>query len=104
MGFFFLFLNCRFDEFADEKIDKGMMIVMRDVTNKKLVNKVQDINHDSIFRCYIENKNILDIVKNFTGDNIMAVHSMLIAKPPDAGTSSSRSVITRSKIKKKKVD
>ncbi|KAK0085194.1 hypothetical protein PV325_005607 [Microctonus aethiopoides] len=80
----------RFDELAAGKIEQGQIIIMRDVTDRKSVNKVQDINHDPVFREYIENKAILDIAQAFTGPNIMAMHSMLIAKPPDAGSNSSR--------------
>ncbi|CAD6207852.1 GSCOCG00012707001-RA-CDS [Cotesia congregata] len=80
----------RFDDIAGGKVDRGMMIVMRDIVDRRAVNKVQDINHDQIFRSYIENKKILDIVEAFTGPNIMAMHSMLIAKPPDSGFNSSR--------------
>ncbi|KAG8041247.1 hypothetical protein G9C98_002235 [Cotesia typhae] len=80
----------RFDDIAEGKVDRGMMTVMRDIVDRRAVNKVQDINHDQIFRSYIEDKKILDIVEAFTGPNIMAMHSMLIAKPPDSGFNSSR--------------
>lgn len=33
---------------------------------------------------------VVDIVECFTGPNVMAVHTMLINKPPDAGAESSR--------------
>lgn len=66
------------------------MIVMRDVVDRSSVVKLQDINHDEVLRYYIESKEILDIAECFTGKNIMAVHSMLIAKPPDVGAKSSR--------------
>ena len=35
-------------------------------------------------------RQILDVVEGFTGENIMAMHTMLINKPPDAGTKTSR--------------
>lgn len=50
---------------------------------------------DTVFRQYIEHKKILDIVECFTGPNIMAIHSMLIAKPPDIGFGSSRFVTVK---------
>lgn len=62
---------------------------MKDAADKKLVNKIQNINHDQVFKEYFEHDKLLDIVECFTGPNIMAVHSMLIAKPPDAGYGSS---------------
>ncbi|XP_063983685.1 phytanoyl-CoA dioxygenase, peroxisomal-like [Diachasmimorpha longicaudata] len=80
----------RFDDIVAGKTGRGVMTVMRDVVDRSSVNKLQDINHDEVFRCYIENKKILDIVECFTGGNIMAIHSMLIAKPPDVGANSSR--------------
>lgn len=66
------------------------MIVMYDIKDRKSVNKIQDIYMDPVFRYYIEHKKILDIVECFTGPNILAIHSMLIAKPPDVGFGSSR--------------
>jgi phytanoyl-CoA hydroxylase len=40
-------------------------------------------NTEDIFLC----GQMLDYVECFTGPNIKAVHSMLINKPPDSGTS-----------------
>lgn len=80
----------RFDDYASGKVDKGNTTVMRDIVDRKSVNKIQDILHDEVFREYFENKNLLDIIEAFTGPNVIAVHSMLIAKPPDAGAGSSR--------------
>lgn len=80
----------RFDDIVEGTVDRGNMVVMRDVSDQKAVNKIQDINHDDVFCEYIEHKAILDIVEAITGPNIMAMHSMLIAKPPDSGTNSSK--------------
>ncbi|XP_017766203.1 PREDICTED: phytanoyl-CoA dioxygenase, peroxisomal-like isoform X1 [Eufriesea mexicana] len=80
----------RFDDIVANKVPRGSIIVMRDVKDRKSVNKLQDINHDEVFREYIEHKSILDVVEAFTGSNIMAMHSMLIAKPPDIGFGSSK--------------
>lgn len=80
----------RFDDIASGAADKGVMTVMRDVSDRKAVNKIQDINHDEVLREYIEYNPMLDVVEAVTGPNIMAVHSMLIAKPPDSGTNSSK--------------
>jgi len=63
---------------------------MYDVKDKKSVNKIQDIHNDPVFCQYFKHKKILDIVECFTGSNILAIHSMLIAKPPDIGFGSSR--------------
>ncbi|KAL7294181.1 hypothetical protein TKK_0012203 [Trichogramma kaykai] len=80
----------RFDEYASGKVPKGYTTVMRDIVDRSSVNKIQDILHDDAFREYFENKHLLDLVEAFTGPNIVAVHSMLIAKPPDVGSGSSR--------------
>lgn len=63
---------------------------MKDVKDRKTVNKIQDLNFDPVFCEYIECPKLLDIVECFTGPNIMAVHTMLIAKPPDSGFGTSR--------------
>lgn len=80
----------RFDDIVEGKVQRDGITVMYDVKDRKSVNKIQDINRDPIFRHYIEHKKILDIVECFTGPNILAIHSMLIAKPPDIGFGSSR--------------
>lgn len=63
---------------------------MRDVKDRKAVNKIQNINFDPVFREYIEHEKILDIVECFTGPNIVSIHSMMIAKPPDIGFGTSK--------------
>ncbi|XP_043272790.1 probable phytanoyl-CoA dioxygenase isoform X2 [Venturia canescens] len=82
--------SSRFDDIATKKVKRGMMTVMHDVVDRKSVNKIQDIVHDEVFCEYIEYKPLLDIVECFTGPSIMAMHTMLIAKPPDIGSKSSR--------------
>lgn len=80
----------RFDDIVEGKVPRDGIVVMYDVKDRKSVNKIQDINRDPIFCHYIEHKKILDIVECFTGPNILAIHNMLIAKPPDIGFGSSR--------------
>jgi phytanoyl-CoA hydroxylase len=63
---------------------------MYDVKDTKSVNKIQEINHDPVFSLYIKHQKILDIVECFTGPNILTIHSMLIAKPPDVGFGTTR--------------
>ena len=93
----------RFDEYASGQVPKGFVTVMRDVIDRKSVNKIQDILHDEIFREYFEHKDLLDIIEVFTGPNIMAMHSMLIAKPPDVGSGSSRWMFLKSNILLKRI-
>lgn len=86
-----IFALFRFDEIVEGKAPRDGIIVMYDVKDKKSVNKIQNIDQDEIFRrYYIEHKKILDIVECFTGPNILSIHNMLIAKPPDIGFGSSR--------------
>ncbi|XP_076233133.1 phytanoyl-CoA dioxygenase, peroxisomal-like isoform X2 [Calliopsis andreniformis] len=82
--------NKRFDDIVAGKVPRTGMIVMYDVQDKQSVNKIQDLSHDEVFLEYIENKQLLDIVEVFTGPNIMAIHNMLIAKPPDIGSGSTK--------------
>ncbi|EZA61884.1 Phytanoyl-CoA dioxygenase, peroxisomal [Ooceraea biroi] len=80
----------RFDDIVEGRVPRDGIVVMHDVKDRKSVNKIQDLNQDSVFRLYLEHKKILDVVECFTGPNIMAIHSMLIAKPPDIGFGTSR--------------
>jgi len=80
----------RYDDIIEGKVSRDGIVVMYDVKDRKSVNKIQNINRDPIFRHYIEHKYILDVAECFTGPNILAIHSMLIAKPPDIGFGSSR--------------
>ncbi|KAB5542278.1 hypothetical protein PHYPO_G00089810 [Pangasianodon hypophthalmus] len=74
------------------------LVVMRDVSiaksefvqGEKAVTKLQDFQEDlELFR-YCTLPQILKYVECFTGPNIMAMHTMLINKPPDTGKKTSR--------------
>ena len=58
--------------------------------NERIYNKVQDFCWDPVLSKYITYPRVLDYVECFVGPNIRACHSMLINKPPDAGTRTSR--------------
>ncbi|XP_028170530.1 phytanoyl-CoA dioxygenase, peroxisomal-like [Ostrinia furnacalis] len=49
------------------------------------VNKLQDILYDDVFASYIEHPRLLNVVSQFIGDNVSAMHTMLINKPPGTG-------------------
>ncbi|KAF2353565.1 Phytanoyl-CoA dioxygenase [Trinorchestia longiramus] len=76
----------------------GMITKMKDismrgvagVTPERAYNKIQDFVWDESLGIYCTLPQILDYVECFTGPNIMAMHTMLINKPPDVGTKSSR--------------
>ncbi|XP_018016264.1 phytanoyl-CoA dioxygenase, peroxisomal [Hyalella azteca] len=76
----------------------GMITKMKDismrgvagVSGERSVNKIQDFVWDPKLCTHCTLPQILDYVECFTGGNIMAMHTMLINKPPDAGTLTSR--------------
>jgi phytanoyl-CoA hydroxylase len=87
----------RFRDICEGRADPGRISMMKDIslmksgaTGERLYNKLQDFMWDDVFFKYIASPEVVEIVKCFTGPNIMAVHTMLINKPPDAGTESSR--------------
>ncbi|CAD5117938.1 unnamed protein product [Dimorphilus gyrociliatus] len=89
----------RFAEIVENKDDKVPgMIIMRDVAvAKKLdmephkaINKLQDFQEDPVLFQYCSLPEIINYLPSFIGDNIMAMHTMLINKPPDPGTDTSR--------------
>ncbi|KAA8579973.1 hypothetical protein FQN60_005508 [Etheostoma spectabile] len=60
------------------------------VPEEKAVSKLQDFQEDPELFRYCTLPQILNYVECFTGPNIMAMHTMLINKPPDAGKKTSR--------------
>jgi len=88
----------RFIEVCNKPTEIGYMRLMKDVSLKdrkdiepeRVVNKVQDFQADEVFSKYFKLPQVLKYVECFTGKDISAVHTMLINKPPDAGTQTSR--------------
>jgi len=87
----------RFNEICDKKVRPAGITVMKDVSllredmpGERVINKLQDFFNDDVLFSYCQNERILNYVQSFTGKDIMAMHTMLINKPPDAGTKSSR--------------
>lgn len=72
------------------------MTIMKDVASRKnekseyTVNKIQDFQLDSVLSQYCSHPEVLDIVEALIGSDIMAMHTMLINKPPDTGNQTSR--------------
>ncbi|XP_066525962.1 phytanoyl-CoA dioxygenase, peroxisomal [Hoplias malabaricus] len=106
---FLLIKNLVSDEDIDkfraefERVSKGEvnvpgLVVMKDVAiaksefvkDQKAVSKIQDFQEDPELFHYCKLPQILKYVECFTGPNIMAMHTMLINKPPDAGKKTSR--------------
>lgn len=80
----------RFHKICSEKIEVPFMTVMKDVSiaksefveGEKAITKIQDFcTDDELFEyCCLEE--VLKYVKPIIGPNVMAVHTMLINKPP----------------------
>ena len=74
------------------------IVIMRDVAlakqdympSDRMVSKIQDFQEDEELFRYCLLPEILKYVECVTGPNIMALHGMLINKPPDVGKKTSR--------------
>ncbi len=74
------------------------MTIMKDVSilqsesvkGERAINKIQDYQHDDILFGYCCLPEIVQYVECFTGPDITAAHTMLISKPPDSGSKTSR--------------
>ncbi|XP_063074136.1 phytanoyl-CoA dioxygenase, peroxisomal-like [Engraulis encrasicolus] len=87
-----------FERICKREVAVPGLVVMRDVAiaksefmpDQKAVSKLQDFVEDPELFRYCALPEILKYVECFTGPNIMAMHTMLINKPPDAGKKTSR--------------
>ncbi|KAM4747848.1 phytanoyl-CoA dioxygenase, peroxisomal [Rhinophrynus dorsalis] len=87
-----------FERLCKKEVTVPGLLIMRDVAiakseyvpDQKAVTKIQDFQEDSELFRYCSLPQIVKYVECFTGPNIMAMHTMLINKPPDAGKKSSR--------------
>ncbi|TRY82952.1 hypothetical protein DNTS_009625, partial [Danionella cerebrum] len=87
-----------FEHICTRKANVPGLVVMKDVTiaksefveGEKAVTKLQDFQEDPELFRYCTLPQILKYVECFTGPNIMAMHTMLINKPPDTGKKTSR--------------
>ncbi|XP_032099928.1 phytanoyl-CoA dioxygenase, peroxisomal isoform X2 [Sapajus apella] len=87
-----------FEKICRKEVKPLGLTVMRDVAilkseyahGEKMITKVQDFQEDKELFRYCTLPEILKYVECFTGPNIMAMHTMLINKPPDAGKKTSR--------------
>ncbi|XP_071358626.1 phytanoyl-CoA dioxygenase, peroxisomal [Trachinotus anak] len=87
-----------FERICRQEVKVPGLVVMRDVAivksefvpDQRAVSKLQDFQEDPELFRYCTLPQILKYVECFTGPNIMAMHTMLINKPPDAGKKTSR--------------
>lgn len=90
--------RARFQDICSGKVSSFGMTLMRDVAickseyvqNEKAISKLQDFQWDDVLFEYCRLPEVLRYVKGFVGPNVMAMHTMLINKPPDPGTLTSR--------------
>jgi phytanoyl-CoA hydroxylase len=88
----------RFQDICTGDIKIPGMTIMKDVTlsksefvqGEKAVTKIQDFQFDDVLFEYCTLPNILNVMEDIIGPNIMAMHTMLINKPPDTGKLTSR--------------
>ena len=88
--------SLRFKELANGRDKVPGLVVQKDVAfvdqprNENTVYKLQDLYLDDTLFEYCKADTILDYAECFTGPNMMAVHTMLINKPPDSGKKTTR--------------
>jgi phytanoyl-CoA hydroxylase len=90
--------KARFQDICSGKVNTFAMTIMRDiaisksefVTGEKAISKIQDFQYDEVLFDYCKRPELLKYVTGFVGSNVMAMHTMLINKPPDPGTLTSR--------------
>jgi len=86
----------RFDDICAGQVVVPGITKMKDVATKdkplseRVLNKIQDFQHDDVLFKYCCTPEVVEYVKNFTGLNVQAAHTMLINKPPDSGSLTSR--------------
>jgi phytanoyl-CoA hydroxylase len=86
----------RFIDICSKQVVVPFLTIMTDVGVVKEerstapVTKIQNFQEDDVLFDYCALSEILRYVSCFTGPDIMAMHTMLISKPPDPGTKSSR--------------
>jgi len=87
----------RFTEYATgQRKPRPDLLLQKEVSVKKgalseqSLYKIGELYADDCLFSYCAHPRILDYVEGFVGPNIMAIHTMLINKPPDTGSKSSR--------------
>ncbi|XP_076688176.1 phytanoyl-CoA dioxygenase, peroxisomal-like isoform X1 [Callospermophilus lateralis] len=87
-----------FEKICKNESKPAGLVVVRDVSlatseyipSEKTILKIQNLRDDKELFRYCTLPEILKYVECFTGPNIMALHTMVINKPPDTGKKTSR--------------
>ncbi|KAJ3611936.1 hypothetical protein NHX12_020216 [Muraenolepis orangiensis] len=90
--------RAEFERICRREVTPPGLLMMRDVAispsevvpDQKVVSKIQDFQEDPELFRYCTLPEILQYVECFVGPDIMAMHTMLINKPPDSGKMTSR--------------
>jgi len=93
--------NTRFQEICSmptEQVRKLPFLVMRDIAiaktefkaNESAITKLQDWQDDPTLFEFCKHPKLMPYVKSFCGPNVKSIHTMLINKPPDVGSGTSR--------------
>jgi phytanoyl-CoA hydroxylase len=80
----------RFQDICAQKIAVPAMTIMKDISiaksefvdGEKAITKIQDFCHDDELFEYCCLTEVINYIKAFIGNNVMAMHTMLINKPP----------------------
>lgn len=95
---FVFFSRERFNDYASGKIKPdGFLLLMKELSavkenkiDERTMYKIQELQFDDVLFGYCTHPKLLDYVEAIVGPNIMSISSMLINKPPDSGSKSSR--------------
>ncbi|XP_028669472.2 phytanoyl-CoA dioxygenase, peroxisomal [Erpetoichthys calabaricus] len=87
-----------FEKICRKEVNVPGLMIMKDITiasselvpDQKVITKLQHFQEDPALFRYCCLQQILKYVECFIGPNIMAMHTMLINKPPDTGKKTSR--------------
>ncbi|KAF9800764.1 hypothetical protein SFRURICE_001788 [Spodoptera frugiperda] len=66
------------------RVIKEPTLVAQNLKPEEYINKIQELLYDDVFIQYGEHPRLLSVLAQFIGDDITAVNSMFINKPPGA--------------------
>ena len=83
----------RFQSICRRDVKVRGMTIMKDVAiakseyqpNEKAVTKIQHFHNDEVLSQYFYSPAIVPYISSIIGDDVVAMHTMLINKPPDPG-------------------
>ncbi|XP_020855416.1 phytanoyl-CoA dioxygenase, peroxisomal [Phascolarctos cinereus] len=90
--------RAQFERICRKEVKPLGLDIMKDVTiakialspHENITTKIQNFQNDEELFSYCTLPQIVKYVECFTGPNVMAMHTMLINKPPDSGKKTSR--------------